>query len=258
MKQLLITIIILFSMQTNIQAQSPVKIIAHRGAWKEFNLPENSIAALNKAIDLKVYGSEFDIRRTLDGELVVNHDPEYYNDTIELKKYETLSKNKLSNGENLPKLKDYLIAGTKGKHETLMICEIKQGIVNPELDKLTTQGTLALVKELGIQNRVVYISFGFKIMQWIKELDPNAIVLYLENDKDLLSIQAAKLNGINYHFSAFQDNALLAKEAIAKNLLVGSWTVNEPTVLNSLIQEGVKFITTNYPAQFLNLVSIKY
>ena len=46
------------------------KIIAHRGAWKEFNLPENSIAALQKAIEIKAYGSEFDVRRTLDGKLV--------------------------------------------------------------------------------------------------------------------------------------------------------------------------------------------
>jgi glycerophosphoryl diester phosphodiesterase len=28
-------------------------IVAHRGAWKKNNLPENSIAALRHAIDLK-------------------------------------------------------------------------------------------------------------------------------------------------------------------------------------------------------------
>ena len=35
------------------------KIIAHRGAWKEFNLPENSIASLVKAIDLNTHFPQF-------------------------------------------------------------------------------------------------------------------------------------------------------------------------------------------------------
>ena len=68
----------MFIMQTSSAQQT--KIIAHRGAWKEFNLPENSIASLEKAIELKCEGAEFDVRRTLDGVLVVNHDPLYYGD----------------------------------------------------------------------------------------------------------------------------------------------------------------------------------
>jgi len=31
-------------------AQQQTQIIAHRGAWKEFALPENSIASLQKAM----------------------------------------------------------------------------------------------------------------------------------------------------------------------------------------------------------------
>ena len=68
-------------MQTSNAQQT--KVIAHRGAWKEFNLPENSIASLEKAIELKCDGAEFDVRRTLDGVLVVNHDPVYFGDTIQ-------------------------------------------------------------------------------------------------------------------------------------------------------------------------------
>jgi len=43
-------------MQTSTAQQT--KIIAHRGAWKEFNLPENSIASLEKAIELKCDGAK--------------------------------------------------------------------------------------------------------------------------------------------------------------------------------------------------------
>ena len=96
MKKNLLFFVFLLSVTINLMAQSDTKIIAHRGAWKEFNLPENSIAALQKAIALNCYGSEFDVRRTKDGVLVVNHDPTYFNDTIENHNYENLNKTKLS------------------------------------------------------------------------------------------------------------------------------------------------------------------
>ena len=243
--------VLLFSTSMNLMAQSETKIIAHRGAWKEFNLPENSIASLQKAITLNCYGSEFDVRRTKDGVLVVNHDPTYYNDTIENHHYDHLNKTKLSNGEDLPTLKNYFATGTKNNHTTLLICEIKAAITNPDLDKLTTKETVDLVQQMGIQDRVVYISFRFEILQWIKEMNPSAIVLYLEADKSLDQIANARLNGINYHFSNFIDHPTLAKEAIAKQLKVGSWTVNEISDFEQLKKMGVALITTNYPETFL-------
>ncbi|MFM1756026.1 MAG: hypothetical protein RL621_959 [Bacteroidota bacterium] len=251
MKKYLLFVVFLLSVTINLMAQSDTKIIAHRGAWKEFNLPENSIAALQKAIALNCYGSEFDVRRTKDGVLVVNHDPTYFNDTIENHNYENLNKTKLSNGEDLPTLKNYFITGTKDKHSTLMICEIKAAITHPDLDKFTTKETVELVHQMGIQDRVVYISFRFEILQWIKEMNPNAIVLYLEADKSLEQIANAKFNGINFHYSNFKNHATLANEAIIKNLKVGSWTVNELNDFEQLKKMGVRLITTNYPETFL-------
>jgi glycerophosphoryl diester phosphodiesterase len=235
-------------------AQSNTKIIAHRGAWKEFNLPENSIASLQKAIELNCYGSEFDVRRTLDGVLVVCHDPTYYGDTIELKTYQQLNERKLSNGEDLPTLLDYFKKGTEGKKDTYLICEIKQGITNPVLDKLATEATMQMVKDLGIAHKVIFISFRYQILEWIKAIDQNAIVLYLENDKTLNNISTAKFNGINYHFDNYLKNNKISVEANEKGLLIGSWTVNDPTVLTNLIAQKVEFITTNYPNQFLGLI----
>jgi glycerophosphoryl diester phosphodiesterase len=77
-------------------------VVAHRGAWKQQNLPENSIAALEHAIALKCAGSEFDVRMTKDDVLIVNHDADYHDLTIEDYNYAVLAKFKLSNGEELP------------------------------------------------------------------------------------------------------------------------------------------------------------
>jgi len=49
-------------------AQNPV--VAHRGAWEQSNLPQNSIASLKNAIALKCTGSEFDVRSTAEDILI--------------------------------------------------------------------------------------------------------------------------------------------------------------------------------------------
>jgi glycerophosphoryl diester phosphodiesterase len=59
------------------------QVVAHRGAWKNTALPQNSIASLQAAIKLGCAGSEFDIQLTADTVLVINHDPTYQGMGIE-------------------------------------------------------------------------------------------------------------------------------------------------------------------------------
>lgn len=228
------------------------KIIAHRGAWKEFNLPENSIASLEKAIALQCDGAEFDVRRTADGILVVNHDPVYFGDTIQTNTYAFLNRNKLSNGESLPTLEQYFLKGCKDKHQTLLICEIKAAIEDKKQDYLATIETLALAKKLGIEKRIVYISFSKDILTWIKEQDSKAIVLYLESDLTIDAVVKNKFNGINWHYTSFKTNSQLSENAKKAGLMLGSWTVNELSDFEILQSQGVEWITTNHPQQFQN------
>ena len=238
----------MFIMQTTNAQQT--KIIAHRGAWKEFNLPENSIASLEKAIELKCDGAEFDVRRTLDGVLVVNHDPVYFGDTIQTNTYAHLNRNKLSNGESLPTLEQYFLKGTQDKHKTLLICEIKAAIKDNEQDSLATIETLALAKKLKIEKRIVYISFSKDILSWIKEQQSKATVLYLESDLSIDAVVQNKFDGINLHYTSFKNNSQLSEAAKKAGLKIGSWTVNELSDLTILQQQGVEWITTNQPMQF--------
>jgi glycerophosphoryl diester phosphodiesterase len=50
-------------------------VIGHRGAWGAA-VPENSIAAFERAIELGAEMIEFDVRRTRDDELIIFHDAE--------------------------------------------------------------------------------------------------------------------------------------------------------------------------------------
>jgi len=248
MLKLISIFLFMFIMQTSTAQQT--KIIAHRGAWKEFNLPENSIASLEKAIELKCDGAEFDVRRTLDGVLVVNHDPVYFGDTIQTNTYAYLNRNKLSNGESLPTLEDYFLKGTQNKHKTLLICEIKSAIKDKEQDYLATIETLALVKKLKIEKRIVFISFSQDILRWIKEKQSKATVLYLESDLSIDAVVQNKFDGINLNYTTFKKNSKLSATAKNAGLKIGSWTVNELSDLTILQEQGVEWITTNQPQQF--------
>ena len=256
MKKIIVTIAS-FCMLQQMNAQD-TKIIAHRGAWKEFNLPENSIAALQKAIEIKAFGSEFDVRRTLDGKLVVNHDPTHFGDTIERKTYAALNSKKLSNGEDLPLLQDYFKKGTASNHQTLLICEIKAALLSNTTSQLTATETVELAKQLGIEDKIIYISFDFEVLQTIKTLRPNATVLYLENNKTLEQIMAAKFNGINFNYAQFLGNPSIAANAKQLHLMLGSWTVNKDEDFNHLLEQGIQYITTNFPERYLMQLDHKH
>ena len=173
-------------------------VIAHRGAWKTKNLPQNSIASLKEAINLNCYGSEFDVRMTKDEVLIVTHDKEYNNLLIEETNYQELAKTKLANGENLPTLREYLIAGMENNSSTGLIVEIKP-TSSKEKNILVTDKTLALIDEVEANNYVAaYISFSFDILQRIITKKPKAKTQYLDGSKSPEILKENGITGLDY------------------------------------------------------------
>lgn len=88
------------------------KVVAHRGGSIEKRCPDNSIEALNYAIDLGCYASECDVYITKDNQVIVAHadSDDKVNGLHPWKATyaEINAAGKLSNGENIPKLEDYL------------------------------------------------------------------------------------------------------------------------------------------------------
>src|SRR5690606_11653797 len=140
-------------------------VIAHRGAWKKGNLPQNSIASLKQAITLKCTGSEFDVRMTVDDSLIINHDAHYQDLPIEETGYADLEKHKLSNGEKLPTLREYLLAGMEKNISTKLICEIKPSETSSERGQEIAEKVVRMVQQLGASKMVVYISFDYDILK---------------------------------------------------------------------------------------------
>jgi beta-glucanase (GH16 family)/glycerophosphoryl diester phosphodiesterase len=222
-------------------------VVAHRGAWKKNNLPQNSIASLKNAIELKYTGSEFDVRMTADDSLIINHDPNYNNLPIEKTNYADLIAYKLSNGEKLPTLREYLLAGIENNNSTRLVCEIKPSEISKERGKEIASKVVQMVDELKARQLVVYISFDYDILKRIIEINPKANTQYLEGNKSPEQLKADGISGADYHFSVFKNHPEWIESAKKNNITLNAWTVNNAEDMDWLLANNFDFITTNEP-----------
>ncbi|WP_129717037.1 glycerophosphodiester phosphodiesterase family protein [Pedobacter sp. SYP-B3415] len=221
-------------------------IIAHRGAWKKQNLPENSIASLKEAVKLGCYGAEFDVWMTADNVIVVNHDPDFYGMSIEKSTYKQLLEKTHPNGEKIPTLEAYLKAGIKQKG-TRLILEIKSSKVNLERSLDLTTRAVAAVKKYKATKWVDYIAFSYDVCKKILELQPGAVVTYLNGDVAPSKLKADGLSGADYHYSVYQKNDGWLEEMRKLNLSTNAWTVNAAEDMQWLLAHHIDYITTNEP-----------
>ncbi|MDQ6469556.1 glycerophosphodiester phosphodiesterase family protein [Flavobacterium sp. LHD-80] len=232
-------------------------IVAHRGAWKKNSFPENSIASLRHAIDLKLPGSEFDVWRTADDSLVINHDAHFNKLLIEQTNYSDLIKFKLSNGEKLPTLYEYIAEGIKNNKHTLLVCEIKPSEISKERGKETAIKTVETIKKLKADKKICYISFDYDILKQIRAIDSKTNLQYLEGNKSPIEVKADKINGVDYHYSVFKKHPDWIKEAKDIKIILNAWTVNEATDMDWLIDQKFDYITTNEPELLKERLNIK-
>lgn len=238
----ILTLVIFYSCNAEKNA-----VVAHRGAWKKNNLPENSIASLRHAIDSKLAGSEFDVWRTADDSLVINHDAHYNKLLIEETNYADLIKFKLSNGEKLPTLHEYITEGKKNNKHTLLVCEIKPSEISKERGKKTALKVVETIKKLNADKITSYISFDYEILKQIREVDTKTSLQYLEGNKAPDEVKLDHITGVDYHYSVFQKHPEWIKIAKDNNITLNVWTVNDAEVMDWIIRNNFDYITTNEP-----------
>jgi len=229
------------------------KVIAHRGAWKKQNLPQNSIASLREAIRLGCEGSEFDVWMTADSILLVNHDADFYGLPIETSTYSELLEKKHPNGEQIPTVEAYLKEGMQ-QSRTKLIMEIKPSEVSGERGLALAQKAVEMVHRLGAEDWVDYIGFDYDMCLKVIEMDPSANVAYLEGDKNPKELAEAGFFGLDYYHSLLRKNHHWIEEANELGLTVNAWTVNKKEDMEWLLTKGARFITTDEPELLLELI----
>jgi glycerophosphoryl diester phosphodiesterase len=229
------------------------KVVAHRGAWKNTALPQNSIASLQAAIKLGCAGSEFDIQLTTDEVLVINHDPTYQGMVIERSNYTDLLKFPLPNGEPLPTFENYLKAGIT-QQNTRLFAEIKPSVIDKAHVLDLARRVVEEVWRKKAQAWVIYISFDYDALKEVLRLDPSAVTMYLNGDKSPDELKKDGIQGLDYHYNVYHKQQQWIGEAHAAGMEVNVWTVDTVPEMEYFLAQKVGYITTNEPENLFSLL----
>ncbi len=249
----IVPLVLSLIMSYTVKAQNN-PVIAHRGAWQEQIAPQNSRAALKKAIELKCYGSEFDVHLTKDNILVVNHDKDFLGKDIASSTYKELLDLKMANGETIPKVEEFLKIGKKqNKHKTKLIYEIKTSPLGIERTKETVRKSVEMVKKMKVEDITEFILFDYESAKELAIIYPEAIV-YSLTAVTPNKIKEDGLSGLDFHFSVYDKNPDYIQTAKSLGLKTNVWTVNKEADMNRFLDKGIDFITTDHPDQLLKLI----
>ena len=214
------------------------EIIAHRGASRE--RPENTLTAFRRAAELGADGAELDVHLTLDGVLVVHHDPvpaEAPIPSLGGRAIAKLTARELRafrvRGEPIPTLAEVLDAvGAR----MAIYCELK--------GERTAAPAVALLND--VRWRAAVHAFDHRQVAEARRIDPSLArgVLeasyHLDPTGSMASVDARDL----WQFADLVDQALV--DAVhARGGRVVAWTVNAAAQMTSLAAMGVDALCTD-------------
>lgn len=214
--------------------------ISHRGAHQ--TLPENSIPAFLRAIELGADAIELDVHATLDGTLVVHHDdvvnsPGEPRRRIAAISASELKEFRLAHDIEIPSLNEVFSAvGDKA----FVYVEVKAPNVEPLVTRAIRESTA----------RCAVHSFDHRIVKTVKTILPAIRTGVLEVSRHVdpaVSLQATGAQDL-WQEVAFIDEDLVAR-AHAVNARVIAWTANDADQWETLRRIGVDGICTDRIAE---------
>lgn len=227
------------------------KMVAHRGL-SGIEL-ENTCAAFVAAGNRDYFGIETDVHRTADGAYVVIHDDNtgrvaFENVSVEgsaLAQLQALPlKDKDGNPRSdlrIPTLDEYLKICVK--YGKVCVLELKN-----DFPKEDVANIIAIVKQHMTLEDIIFISFSYQNMIYIRELEPAAQAQYLCGSKavvDKALIQ--KLKDYDLDIDIFYK--LLDADTVRffheNGIKINTWTVDDPAIAEQLAAWGVDYITSN-------------
>jgi glycerophosphoryl diester phosphodiesterase len=251
-KMIFISLVLLSSFQLSAQ-MGWNGVVAHRGGiYNDPAIPENSIAALKKSIELGCYAAEIDVHLTKDLVPVVFHDHEYNGMHVEKVTYNDLKGIRLSNGEPIPTLDQYLKVVMNDPKIRLWI-DLKRSQLEPERNVLLAQYVAQVIQQNFAEKRAEIIAPMFDAMIRIKQIAPQVKLYYIGVDKTPGTLRNLGFDGVNLSYKRF-DKEYSITETIAAGLYVGAYVIDDPVEMEKQIKNGVHFITTNKPEVLIQVI----
>lgn len=229
------------------------KNIAHRGFSSEY--PENTMLAFRKAVEAGCDGIELDVQLTRDGVPVVVHDERIKRTTNraglvkdftaeEIRRFDASNGFDGSFGINpIPTLREYFQYIKDQDVFTNM--ELKNGIFRYEGME---EKVVALIREFGISEKVMFSSFNHQSMLLCKQLAPSIPCAFLTSCWQIEAGAYAEKNGvefINPHFPFLTEENL--REMNRHRIGAQVWTVDDVEIMERLVRLDVYAVITNRP-----------
>ena len=243
-----------FVFALSVFSQDVPKVIAHRGYWQTYGSAQNSIRSLERAAEAGVYGSEFDVHMTADSILVLNHDDNINQMKIQEVPYSYIKDIKLSNGEKIPTLREFLEVARRIDSDIKLIFELKPHST-PGHNHEAARRSVEMIREKKLVYKTEYITFNLDAGKEFIRLAPENPVFYLNGDLSPKEIKQLGFAGIDYHFDVMRKNPEWFKEAKRLGLGINVWTVNSPDIIKEMAAQGADFITTDIPSDAIILLN---
>jgi glycerophosphoryl diester phosphodiesterase len=259
-------------------SKTPPLIIGHRGASAV--APENTLAAVTRALDEGSAGVEFDVRLASDGVPVVIHDASLRRtglcegtvatmtstelQQVDVGSWFNQTHSKLAQDEyssqRLPTLDQVLdLLNQHPNRPAAIYVEMKTDQAEESYVDLA-QAVAQLVRHHRMQSRVVVVSFNLKAVAQIKLIDSSLTTgaLFEPRRNPVKLIRGHPL--ITATLACGADQILLhrliatrrlADLAAENNLRSVVWTVDDPKWLRRRAEYGIHAVITNNPAEML-------
>lgn len=232
-------------------------VTAHRGSSIAY--PENTLTAISEGIRAHSDWVEVDIHRTKDGEIVICHDTDtksvaeknlvIANSTLaELRALDVAFQFRKSKqlalescpAEQMPTLREALVL-IQGQTQTRLSLQPKSDCVSE---------AITIIRELKAEAWVGFNEGALSRVMRVKELAPKIPVFWdrparLDLERDLQLAKLLKLEAMVFHKSTITNE--LIQKVKAHGFEVGSYTVNEPKLMEQFVEWGIDRLYTDNP-----------
>lgn len=241
----------------------PFRIYAHRGASAE--LPENTLAAFERALELGCDALETDVHLSRDGQVVVHHDAtarRLSRDDRRIVDLDLDEVRKLDVGRGLhPPTLDEVLETFPGVH------------VNIDIKAHSREAAEAVVQKVlarGDERRVLLTSVDDAVVRWVRATGyPGDVgigklgALMVLATPSLVSRAVAKAGWVGrqalqipWRFKGVRfDRERVVRRARAAGLRVDYWTINDPELAKRIVRIGADGIMTDDPRRVVEAVS---
>jgi glycerophosphoryl diester phosphodiesterase len=235
-----------------------VLVTAHRAAHNVY--PENSVAAIKHTIEIGADFIEIDTRHTKDGRIILMHDGKVDRTTDGTGKVENFTfaeiralKLNTSGGDTVTRhIPTFREAMQAARGKIMVDIDIKSAPVGP---------LVKIIKELGMENQVVFFDSDFAVLDSVKLLDPALMVMPRARSAEKLQWMIDRYHPVIIHI----DPSFYTKEVvdIIKKGKARVW-INAlgkadiqaglgmtDSAYGSLVEGGANIIQTDRPAALL-------